>query len=58
MVEVFACVGKCESGQIKKILADGFKMIFIEKMLRRKFEKIILLLDKETKESFSAARSW
>ena|GEM_PF-5929857 len=52
LVEVYSRVGKLAPSQIKKVLADVLKMLFVENSLGKKFQKIIVFLDEGVRDSF------
>ncbi|MFH0833943.1 MAG: hypothetical protein V2A63_00960 [Patescibacteria group bacterium] len=58
LVEVYSHVGKLSSSQIKKVLTDVLKMLFVEDSLGKKFRKKILFLDEEARNSFLGNKSW
>jgi len=59
--EVYCGIGKLKAGQIKKVVTDGFKLIFFEKMNARddqkKCRKILLFVDEDVMKSFQS-KSW
>ncbi len=51
--EAWAHIGKLRGSQPDKVMADAFKLLFCEKLLRKKFRKILLFADDNAKRYFS-----
>jgi len=55
--EAWAHIGKLRGSQPDKVMSDAFKLLFCEKLLRRKFRKILVFADEKAKQYF-AGTSW
>ena len=51
--EAWAHIGKLRGSQPDKVMADAFKLLFCEKLLSKKFRKILLFADDNVKQYFS-----
>jgi hypothetical protein len=54
--EAWAHIGKLRGSQPDKVMADAFKLLFCEKLLRKKFRKILVFADDDVKQYFSSAK--
>jgi hypothetical protein len=57
LAEVCVHQGPLKGGQKRKLMADVFKMLFVEKTLRRECRKVMVLADTEAAAFFST-RAW
>ena len=55
--QAWAHIGKPRGSQPDKVMSDAFKLLFCEKLLRRKFRKILVFADEKAKQYF-AGTSW
>lgn len=55
LCEAWAHIGKPKGSQPDKIMTDVLKMLFCEKRLGRKFQKILLFSDEVAKKHFESA---
>jgi hypothetical protein len=53
MCEAWAHIGIPKGSQPDKVMADAFKLLFCEKLLRKKFRKILVFADDKVKQYFS-----
>jgi hypothetical protein len=57
LCEACAHHGSLKAGQTRKIVADAFKLVYVEKLLNRPARKILLLADNEAAAPLTG-RSW
>jgi hypothetical protein len=58
LCEAWAHIGTPKPAQKSKILKDALKLIFLEKKLRAKHQKILVFADEEARKSFISGSSW
>lgn len=57
--EVYCSPGKLSPGGRRKLMNDAAKMIALERLSKRKFQKFIILTDnKPLKDSYNAKQNW
>ncbi|MBI1957249.1 MAG: hypothetical protein HY434_01070 [Candidatus Liptonbacteria bacterium] len=56
--EVWAHIGKPKAAQKHKVMNDGVKLLFLEKILGYKLKKVILFADERAAAPFNDANSW
>src|SRR4030042_3114559 len=54
--EAYAHIGKLRGSQPDKVMSDALKLLFCEKLLHRKFRKILVFADDNAKHYFSGVK--
>jgi len=53
MCEAWAHIGRPRGSQPDKVMSDAFKLLFCERLLHKKFRKILVFADDKVKQYFS-----